>query len=180
LVSVWRLTGDRRALAAARGIADALISRVDKARNPRQFGWPMLALIAVFDATGEQRYLKAARSYPERGTATFRPSPAQGDFKMGILADGVAAVHQVTDDEQLLRWLVDYAESLLADPQGFTDARYSLPLAYVAAVTGEERYARAARSAAARIKIGRWGKPFTAMARAGFRLLSPLGKASQR
>src|SRR5207302_9284302 len=106
LVTCHRLTGDVRALAAARGIADALAGRVKRARIPRHFGWPMLALVAVYDATGERRYLEAARAYADAGTDLFRPTPAAGDWKMGILADGVAAVYGADGDARLRRWLV--------------------------------------------------------------------------
>src|SRR5207244_11293965 len=63
LVTYHRLTGDVRALAAARGIADALAGRVKRARIPRHFRWPMLALIAVYAATRARRSLQPARAY---------------------------------------------------------------------------------------------------------------------
>ena len=139
LISYHRLTGDERALAAARGIADALVSKVGRARNPRQFGWPMLALVAVYDATGERRYLDAARAYAEAGTQRFPPTPASGDWKMGILADGVAAVERAGADARFRRWLVAYADALLASPGRFIDPRFALPLGQLYALTGEDR-----------------------------------------
>jgi hypothetical protein len=175
LITYHRLTGDVRALQAARGIADALLRFVGRARNPRQFGWPMLALVAVHDATGDQRYLDAARSFATAGTAQFRPTPASGDWKMGILADGVAAVHAATHDEALRGWLVRYADALVAEPGRWTDPRYALPLGYLASVTGDERYERLARATVGEMKIGEWGKPLAAIGRIGFRILAPLG-----
>lgn len=174
LVSYWRLTGDRRALAAARRLADALVPRIAKAKNPRQFGWPMLALVAVWDATGDARYRDAALAYATAGIAAFRPTPAAGDWKMGILADGVAAVDAATGDARLRRWLVAYAEALAAGRTRWTDPRYALPLGYLAAATGDPRWAAEARDVVARMKIGEWGKPLAATARTGFRLLAPL------
>src|SRR6185436_17450724 len=144
LVSYWRLTGDQRALDAARGIGDVLLRTVSKAQNPRQFGWPMLALVAVWDTTGDRRYLDAARAYADGGTAAFRPTPAAGNWMMGILADGVAAVHEATGDQRLRRWLVAYADALVAEPGRWPDPRFALPLGYLAKLTGDERYEQTA------------------------------------
>jgi exo-rhamnogalacturonan lyase-like protein len=176
LVTFYRLTGEVRALAAARGIADALVGREYRARNPRQFGWPMLALIAVYDASGERRYLDAARAYASAGSRLFRPTPAAGDWKMGILADGLAAVHAANPDDGLRRWLVAYADVFVADPGRWPDPRYALPLGYLAALTGDARYERVALATARSMKIGEWGKPLAAMGRTGFRLLAPLAR----
>jgi hypothetical protein len=174
LVSYWRLSGERRALEAARGIADALIPRVAKAHNPRQFGWPMIALAAVHDATGERRYLDGLRAYADAAMAVYRPTPAAGDWKMGILADGLARVDAATGDERLRRWLVSYADALVAEPERWSDARYALPLGYLAGATRSERYAAEARRRVRTLRIGEWGKPLAAMGRTGFRLLAPL------
>ena len=175
LVSYHRLTGDVRALAAARGIADALVGRVKRARIPRHFGWPMLALVAVYDATGERRYLEAARAYADAGTDLFRPTPAADDWKMGILADGVAAVYGAGGDASL-RWLVAYADALVASPGRYADPRYALPLGQVYAATGDARYERLALTAVGGMKIGDWGKPLAATGRMGFRILAPLAE----
>jgi hypothetical protein len=174
LVTYHRLTGDGRALAAARGIADALVPRAASAHNPRQFGWPMIALVAVHGATGEKRYLEAARAYAGRALATFPPTPAAGTWMMGILADGLAAVHAATGEEHLLRWLTAYADALVAAPDRHTDPRYALPLGYLAVVSGNRRYEERARATVQRLRIGGWGKPLAAMGRTGFRLLADL------
>jgi hypothetical protein len=176
LIDFHRLTGETRALQAARGIADALVPFVGRAKNPRQFGWPMLALTAVHEATGERRYLDAARGYARGAMAAFQPTPAAGDWKMGILADGLAAVHAVTDERALRDWLVRYTDALVAEPARFADPRYALPLGYVAALTGDARYEARALAVVRTMKIGGWGKPLAANGRAGFRILAPLGR----
>ena len=176
LVTYYRLTGEVRALEAARGIADALVGRESGAGNPRQFGWPMIALAAVYDATGERRYLDAARAYANAATAAFRPTPAAGDWKMGILADGLATVHAASGDERLRRWLVAYADALLAGGDRWQDPRFALPLGYLAALTGDVRYKGAALLAVRTMKVGDWGKTLASTGRVGFRLLAPLGR----
>jgi hypothetical protein len=174
LVSFYRLTGERRALAAARRLGDALVARLRHAKNPRQFGWPMVALAAVQDATGERRYLEGARAYADAALARYPPTPAAGDWKMGILADGLAHVHAATRDARLERWLLDYAQALLAEPSRYADPRYALPLGYLAATTGQPPYAAEARRVVRVLRIGEWGKPLAAKGRTGFRLLAPL------
>jgi len=174
LVTFYRLTGEVRALEAARGIADALVGRESRARNPRQFGWPMIALGAVYDATGERRYLDAAKAYADAATTAFRPTPAAGDWKMGILADGLAVVHAASGDARLRRWLVAYADTLVGGGDRWEDPRYALPLGYLAALTGDVRYKGAALLAVRTMKVGDWGKTLASTGRVGFRLLAPL------
>jgi hypothetical protein len=176
LVTYWRLTGDRRALAAARAMADALVPRVERAKNPRQCGWPMLVLVAVWDATGERRYLDAARRFAEAGMRLHRATPEAGDWKMGILGDGLAAVDAAAPDPSTRRWLVEYGNAYLAAPERWRDPRYALPLGYLARVTGDARYAVAAARVVSTLKVGGWGKPLAAMGRTGFRLLAGLPK----
>jgi hypothetical protein len=174
LLTHYRLTGEVRSLAAARGIADALLPLVGKAGNPRQLGWPMLALTAVYDATGDRRYRDGAVVFAEAALGRIEPTPASGDWKMGILADGIAAVHAMTNDQRLRRWLVSYADALLPEIGRYADARYALPLGYVATITGEPRYAAVGQQVVRTMKIGEWGKPLAATGRTGFRILAPL------
>jgi rhamnogalacturonyl hydrolase YesR len=95
---------------------------------------------------------------------------------MGILADGVAVVHAATGDAKLRHWLVEYADALVAGGDRWQDARYALPVGYLAAVTGNARYERAARLAVRNLKVGDWGKTLAATGRVGFRLLAPLAR----
>src|SRR5947207_15629058 len=71
LLSYYYLTGDTRSLDAARGIADYLVRRLHASvlliSNPRQFGWPQIALVATYEATGDERYKTAAIDYARRG-----------------------------------------------------------------------------------------------------------------
>ena len=86
----------------------------------------MLALAAVADATGHPAYREAASAYATAAVAAHEPTPAAGDWKMGILADGIAAVHALTGADALRSWLVRYADTLLADPMRFDDAIYNM------------------------------------------------------
>ncbi len=176
LLTHWRLTGEVRSYAAAQGIADALVRLERKAGNPRQYGWPLIALVAMADASGEKRYLDAATRYAAAATASTQPRPSAGDWKMGILADGVSYAQSLTGDQALRRWLVSYADALVGDEEQRVerDPRYFLPIGQVALLTGDERYGDVALREAAALTIGEWGKPLAISGRTGFRLLAPL------
>lgn len=171
LVTHYRLTGEVRSLEAARGIADVLVRRRYKAGNPRQYGWPMIALAAAYDATGDARYRDAAASYADTAVTTHDATPAAGDWKMGILADGVATVHAITGTDRLRDWLVHYADALVAEPRRFPDARYALPLGYLAHLTKTQRYRTAGAAVVDRLEIGDWGKTLAISGRVAFRIL---------
>ena len=126
------------------------------------------------DATGERRYLDAARAYADAGTRAFRPTPAAGDWKMGILADGVAAVHAATGDDAFARWLVSYTDTLVATPGKWKDPRFALPVGYLAVLRNDPRYERVALEVVRDMQIGVWGKALAWTGRTGFRLLGPL------
>lgn len=171
LLTYFYLTGDERGLTAARGIADYLVrrSRSVHGGNPRQFGWPQIALLAVFDATGEARYRDAALVYARRGLARTGEKPA-AHWKEGILADALAYTHAATGDEAILDWLKRYAAAVVRE--GKTDPRHYPAVAYVGAVTGDAALEAAALAAVRKIDLGNWGKPFSIGGRIGFRVLS--------
>jgi hypothetical protein len=179
LLTHYRLTGERRSLEAARAMGDALAGRVGKAGNPRQFGWPMIALAALADATGDARYREAATHFAEPALRAYEPTPAAADWKIGILADGLAAVQSVAPDPARLGWLRAYADALVgAPPDRFADARYALPLGLLAVWLHDARYHERALSVAGDLEIGDWGKTLALAGRTGFRLLGPLATRS--
>src|SRR5690606_8296033 len=102
--------GDERGLAVARGIADYLATRVQGVvrGNPRQWGWPQIALLAVYEATGETRYRDAALRYATRGMEAHPPGKSE-HWKLGILADALAHTHAATGDAAVRAWLEEYA-----------------------------------------------------------------------
>jgi hypothetical protein len=174
LATHYRLTGERRSLDAVRGIADVLVQRQRKAGNPRQYGWPMIALAAAYDVTADTRYRDAALGYATAAIAVHEATPAAGDWKMGILADGIASVHAATGDDPLRGWLVRYADAFVATPERFDDPRYALPIGYVAAITGDARYRSTALGVVDRMPIGDWGKNLAMSGRTAFRILADL------
>jgi hypothetical protein len=172
LFTHYYLTGDGRSLVVGRGIADYLV-RVAAAHphaNPRQWGWPQIALTSAYQATGEQRYLQAARRYASGGMKDFPRGAAGNDWKIGVLADGLSYVHAVTDDAAIAAWILEYGATLAAAQERFTDIRYYPAVAYAYHVSGREVYRAAATAALARLRIGNWGKPLAATARAAFRI----------
>ncbi len=173
LLSYYYLTGDERGLDAARGIADYLVrrSRTTALRgNPRQWGWPQIALVAAYEATGDTEYKNAAQVYARGGMAAFPPDKL-GGWKMGLLADGLAYTHSLTQDPALREWLTRYAAAVRARGDD-VDPRFLPAVGYIARVSANDAQERAAAAAVPRLKFGNWGKPFTIAGRIGFRILS--------
>ncbi|MFH1922310.1 MAG: hypothetical protein ABIP48_20805, partial [Planctomycetota bacterium] len=58
----YYLTGDRRALEVSLQIADAMVSHMPTSYGThiRALGWPMILVLAAYDATGDPKYLEAA------------------------------------------------------------------------------------------------------------------------
>ncbi len=58
----YYLTGDRRALEVSREIADAMASHMPTryGTHIRALGWPMILVLAAYEATGDEKYLEAA------------------------------------------------------------------------------------------------------------------------
>ncbi|OFV91930.1 MAG: hypothetical protein A3J75_02290 [Acidobacteria bacterium RBG_16_68_9] len=179
LLAYYYLTGDERGLDGARGIADYLERRLGRgiiAANPRQLGWPQIALLAVHEATGERRYLDAAHEYARRGMRAHPPGSVR-HWKHGILADALAYTHAATHDAEIEQWLRVYVKSV-GGRRAQRDARLLPATAYVAALTGDASLRAVALQGAERLGLGGWGKPFTLNGRLGFRLYSLLGEPS--
>jgi hypothetical protein len=58
----YYLTGDRRALEVSLNIADAMASHMPTryGTHIRALGWPMILVLAAYEATGDEKYLEAA------------------------------------------------------------------------------------------------------------------------
>jgi DUF1680 family protein len=114
LLSYYYLTGDERGLEAALGVADYLVSRIDGfvlRANPRQWGWPQVALVAAYEATRDEKYRKAARAYAERGMEAHSPTSIQ-KWKLGVLADALAYTHSITRDPAIEKWIGQYVDTV--------------------------------------------------------------------
>jgi len=171
LVSYYLLTGDARGLQVAKGIADYLTRRLGAVLrgNPRQWGWPQIALLGVYDVTGEARYLSAAQGYARAG---MRAHPATGKFhwKLGILADGLAQTHRYAGGAEIEQWLRSYAERVMS--QQYDDSRFYPGVAYAAALTNNPQWRTAALRRLKSLDLGSWAKPFSINGRVGARIQS--------
>lgn len=177
LLSYYFLTGDDRGLEAARSIGDFLVRRLRAPLkgNPRQFGWPQIALVSLYEATRDSRFLEAAREYGRQGMERHAPDKVQ-DWKLGILAEGLAYTHRHTQDDATRSWLQTYAKAVLeASARSTTDARLWPAVAYVAGQSRDPKAARAALGVVGRLDFGSWAKPFTIAGRVGFAILANLG-----
>ncbi len=171
LLSYYLLTGDARGLESARGIGDYLVRRLrDLLRgNPRQWGWPQVALVALYDVTGERRYLDAAKSY---AASAIRAHPAKVGkaWKLGVLADCLSYTHAYAGGADIEAWLRAYAAQVKRKVP--SDSRFYPALAYIGRVSGEPGWVDLAARRVGRLDLGNWGKPFTIQGRVGLRIES--------
>lgn len=111
LVTHYWLTGERRSLEVARQIGDHLAPRAaakDGFGNERQIGWGLYALTGIYEATLDDRYLKAAAKLCDTLVSQQLPS---GKFKIkydnrmsfmnGMAMHGMITVQEMTGDEKL-------------------------------------------------------------------------------
>ena len=178
-LAYYFLTGDERGLSAARGVADYLAGRAHGVLrgNPRQWGWPIIALLAVYDATADRRYLEAARVYARGGMRAHPPSGTD-QWKLGILGDALAYFHAATQDRDARTWLEQYAAEVMKQPSEH-DVRAVPAVAYVATLTGDRAMRAVARQRVDALDLGLWGKPFSVNGRIGFRIESLLAKTGE-
>ncbi len=130
------LTGDPRALAAARGIADFCTDVVTRTtfsrRSERAMGWMLICLTAMYRQTREARYLDACAPVIEQALAW--QDPALGNwpnpigecdrvpkclggkpFMVGIVLEGLRRYHQLTRDPRVGEAIVRAARWLVRD-----------------------------------------------------------------
>lgn len=174
LLSYYFLTGDEIAREGALEIADYLVSRLreELKGNPRQFGWPALALAAAYEATNDVRYRQAALEYARLGMRQHPRDGAKKHWKMGVLAEALSYVHAVTGDASVRSWLTAYAAAVMKGKP--RDVRFFPAVAYAGRLSADAPMQAAARAAADGIAVGGWGKPLTVGARAGFRIYAIL------
>jgi len=179
LLEYYYLSGHPRALEMARGIGECFLRMLDRGwamppypvawHDSRDSGWALIALTALYEATGEQRWLDGCRSIVQALAA------AQGDdggwglrlgwyrglsaLHLGIVLTGLSRFHELTGDTQARQTLLAAADGLLdhcrfadggmiyVDAPGYRHNFYSgvalESLGYVSQLTGDLRYLRA-------------------------------------
>ena len=131
LVSYYFHTGYAPALAAARGVADWIARRVERGEGrtgARERGWPLIALSAVYRATGEPRYAQAARTIVESFVDGPDPVEANGGLSGGwgpipyqqavmgsVAATGLACHHRIFGDDLSRGLLLRICDWLCSD-----------------------------------------------------------------
>jgi hypothetical protein len=130
------LTGDRRALETARGIADFCIEAAARTefakRSERGMGWLLICLTETYGITGERRYLDGCAPIVEQAVAW--QDPAAGNwpnpigecrntpkcvggkpFMVGMVLEGLRRYHEVTGDVRVGDAIVRAARWLVSD-----------------------------------------------------------------
>ena len=144
LIEYYYLTGHPRALACARGVADCFVGLIEEGwatppyhsewHSSRDSGWPLIGLAAVYEATGEERYLDAmttvaralAAAQRENGgwPIVLRFNEGYCPFQMGIALTGLMRYHQVTGDEEIEQVFLKGMDFLAGDEMRFADGTW--------------------------------------------------------
>jgi hypothetical protein len=139
-----RRAGHRRRARRPRGAGE----------DPRQFGWPMLALAALYDATGEAPVSRRrARAYADAAVRAFRPRPPPGTGRWAS-SPTASRPYAASGDDGLKRWLVTYADTLVGTPGKWTDPRFALRSAI--SPSYDDALRGTALAVARRMPIGEW------------------------
>lgn len=125
LLESWYLTGDRRCLEAALtlgGFFAREFQRPAALGNERQIGWGLIALLPVYEATWDPRYLAAITHTVDRLLAGL---DARGRFSIrwdnriaffnGVAATGLLYLYRATGDERV----ADAALRVIRRTKGF-------------------------------------------------------------
>ncbi len=144
LLEYHYLTGHPRPREIAVGIADCLLKMVGLgwAQPPyhsswhscRDSGWPLIALAAVYEATGDDRYRVAMRRVFEAMRAAQDPAGGWSmelgfhvghcPFQMGVGLTGVGRYHEVTDDAAAREVFLKGVAFLAGDAMRFPDGAW--------------------------------------------------------
>jgi hypothetical protein len=131
LTLYYQLTADPYALEVACRIGDFIAAytreRLDVHRaTPREGGWAMMSLAAIYDLTREERYLAAIRSivdlYLSCKPAAF--FPAAGGFMVGVAMVGLDRVRGFYRDADIRRFIplvMDWQIEHRMSPEGLLD-----------------------------------------------------------
>jgi hypothetical protein len=198
------LSGHPRALEVAEGIGECLLRMLDRRwgllpypvswHGSRDSGWPLLALSALYEATGDERWLAGARRIAESLLENQGADGAWGmwvgsgwyrgvcPLHLGITLTGLSRYHRLTGDERVRESIVRAADAMLDTctfPDGapiyITDPKYGYrwshyfgtdieSLGYVWELTGDVRYLEAGRVTHRHNMGDRWLSAFSARA----------------
>lgn len=136
-LNYYYLTGDRRARDVALMAADAMADSMPNSygNHIRDVGWPLILVLAAYEATGDAKYLEAATKNwrvlqenlnPERGWVVplahghCNHPPGHGHegnvpFMEGLTLGGLARYHRVTGDPAVLKAMTAGVDQMIRE-----------------------------------------------------------------
>ena len=144
LVAYYYLSGHPRALQTARGIGDCFLRMIEEGwatppyhsewHSARDSGWTLIGLSAVYEATGEEKYLKGIQKVAQ---ALIEAQHENGGwpivfwfhvgycpFQIGIALTGLMRAHQLTGDEAIQRAFLKGMDFLAGEAMRFPDGAW--------------------------------------------------------
>ncbi len=150
LMEYYYITGDERALNNALSLAESHRNSFDKrtvsgqisSHKPRQFGWPIIAMMAAYRQTGDDSFLKTVKSAATEFMHQYSPLPNEewSRFDLGIAITALADYHSLTKDAEVEKYLLEYAQNMLELHEQYKDIRFYPAIAYVWHLTQDNRY----------------------------------------
>ena len=208
LLEYYYLSGHPRALEIARGIGECFLRMLERGwglfpypvawHGSRDSTWPLIGLLALYEATGEERWMEGCRRIVDNLLATQHEDGAWGmtlgwhralsALHLGITLTGLSLYHQRSGDERVRESLIRVADALL-DHASYPDGGLKYvtapghrrdyysgveieSLGYVWELTGDIRYLEAGWLGH-RYTLGAWGPGVVATSSKAVPLASP-------
>ena len=144
LLEYYHLTGHPRFYEAALSIGECFLRMVERGwtsppyhsswHSCRDSGWPLIGMAAVFEATGDHRFLEGMRSVFEAVRAAQHDNGGWSielffnegfcPFQIGVCLTGLARYHEATDDEEALDVFLRGIEFLGGEAMRFPDGTW--------------------------------------------------------
>jgi len=147
MVEYYCATGDEEVLSTAIKMGDHLLRTWDEnlwmaEDSAREIGWPLISFAALYEVTGEKRFLegawKAIRHFLKREEETEGTYNTGNDMFTNLI--GWKSIHRQTGEESLRKLIIEQTDKEMSGRYGFRNVRLLELLEYCHFLTGDRKY----------------------------------------